>query len=411
MDLHSFQQVLKDESAFYVRQAIERLREGLFDPVAVRLLTAHEEELNAVLDEGFHALEMEKSPHLCVVGAYGQGKSHSLTYIQDRALKDGYVTSMINLDPREIPFYNVAQVYRALMAHLHFPGTEESLSVQWRVWTERRLREHTDPPTEITDLLPVGMPHRFRSVLAGLVQKTLSLTDRQRKAKAHIRYRPREFPYWMARALMGEEISTQRLKNALKYRQVPFYRDAPMTIRDAGPYVQMIEALAVLFRNMGYKGWVLLFDEGESIAQLQTPLRSRSYTVLHSLLAPSTPNKGLYPIFAFTDDFFQRVHDEDYERVRLRNEVEALYFDRNYADAWRDLTIYRLKDLTQVEWINLADRLMRLHMKAYGWQPAEMQTHQAMGERLAELDGHETRFRLKALVDQLDIMHQEQVLG
>ena len=94
----------------------------------------------------------------------------------------------------------------------------------------------------------------------------------------------------------------------------------------------------------------------------------------------------------------------------MKNEVEIPYFDQDYAAAWRDLTVYRLKDLTQVEWINLADRLMRLHMKAYGWQPPEVQTHQSMGERLAELDGHETRFRLKALVDQLDIMHQEQVL-
>ena len=100
----------------------------------------------------------------------------------------------------------------------------------------------------------------------------------------------------------------------------------------------------------------------------------------------------------------------DYERVWVKNGVEISYFERNYAEAWRDLIVYRLQDLSRNEWDELTGKLMYLHAKAYRWQPPEDRVRQEMKGRLAELDGMETRFRLKALVDQLDIAHQEQVL-
>jgi hypothetical protein len=94
----------------------------------------------------------------------------------------------------------------------------------------------------------------------------------------------------------------------------------------------------------------------------------------------------------------------------MKNGVEIPYFVRNYADAWRDLAVYRLQDLSRGEWNELIEKLICLHVKTYRWQPSEDRVHEEMTRRLAELDGMETRFRLKALVDHLDIAHQEQVL-
>ena len=61
--------------------------------------------------------------HLCVCGGYGQGKSHTLAYIQAQALQQGYVVSAINLDPREVPLHHFRQTYRALLRSLTFPPT------------------------------------------------------------------------------------------------------------------------------------------------------------------------------------------------------------------------------------------------------------------------------------------------
>lgn len=404
-----FHQMLDAEADFHIRRAVERLRDGLFDPVAVRLLTAHEDRLNRAVDRGFRGVDRGEAPHLCVRGAYGQGKSHSLTYIQDRALRAQFAVSMVNLDPREVPFHDLQRVYRALMANLRFPGTEAPLISQWRTWAGQQV--DGKPAQGVADLLPQEMPHLFRSVLAGIAQKTVALTPRQRGTKKHASYRPREFPYLLSRALAGEGAPAFRLRHALKYRQVDFYMEASLTCRGPEPYLQMVRGLGRLFQRMGYRGWVLLFDEGESIAQTRITCRSRSYRMLDRMFRPEPGVRGVYPVFAFTDDFFQKVEEEEYDRVRVRGDEEFPYFEKDYANAWKDLTCYPLQDLSQKEWGELCEKLMRLHARAYRWQPPGARVRRQMAERLAQMQGQETRYKLKALVDELDLIHQERILN
>ena len=399
---------LSNESAFHLRRAVERLREGLFDPLAVRLLTARESRLNQTIDRDFQKFNQNEATHLCICGAYGQGKSHSLNYIRDRSLRENFVTSLINLDPREIPFHDMRRVYQALVASMKFPDTDTSLAARWRVWANGLSRE--DFEGRVAPLLHREMPHLFRSVLTAMAQKTISLSKRQRGAKKHASYRPREFPYLLSRALAGDVVPVYRLCHALKYRQVDFYRDASLTCKGAEPYLQMIGGLGHLFQMMGYRGWVLLFDEGESISQVRVTCRSRSYQVLDQMFFPKSAPSSIYPIFAFTDDFFFKVDEEEYDRVRIRNEEEIPYFEKDYASAWTDLKRYPLRDLSAKEWKALIEKLMHLHARAYRWHPPESDVRRAMVRRLSHMRGQETRYRLKGMVDELDLAHQAQIL-
>ena len=396
-----------NESTFHLRRAVERLREGLFDPMAVRLLTARESRLNKIIDRDFQKLDQNKATYLCICGAYGQGKSHSLNYIQDKALRENFVTSLINLDPREIPFHDMRRVYHALVASMRFPDTDTSLAARWRAFAAGL--PHEDFEDRVVPLLHREMPHLFRSVLTAMAQKTIFLSKRQRSTKKHASYRPREFPYLLSRALTGDVVPVYRLRHALKYRQVDFYKDASLTCKGAESYIQMIRGLGRLFQMMGYRGWVLLFDEGESISQVRVTSRSRSYQILDQMLFPEVPSASIYPVFAFTDDFFYKVDEEEYDRVRIRNEEEIPYFEKNYARAWTDLKRYLLHDLSPVEWHALIEKLMHLHARAYQWQP-DADVQREMTRRLSHMQGQETRYRLKGLVDELDLAHQAQIL-
>lgn len=397
---------MRDESSFQLRRAVERLREGLFDPLAVRLLTAQQKRLDRAVDAGFAAVDAGGAPHLCICGSYGQGKSHSLTYIEDRALGANFVTSLINLDPREVPFHDFRGVYRALLEGVRFPDGESSLVKAWRAWADGRLDAEGCMPAAD---LPMEMPHIFRAVLAGLAQKTMSLTPRQRGMKKHANYRPRAFPYWLARALEGQAVPIYPLRHALKYRQVDFYRDGPLRFGKDDFFVQMVRGLGQLFVQMGYRGWVLLFDEGESMGQTRVSCRSRSFQTLDRLLFPEREVRGLFPVFAFTGDFFQQVEEEDYERLKPRDETP--YFAKDYAEAWEKVERYDLQDLSLQEWRGLGDKLIDLHVRAYGWKPTGEQVRNALAGRLAETQGQETRYRLKGLVDELDLARQEELPG
>jgi len=131
---------LQDYSPFELRRLLERLREGLYDPLAVQLLTTDHEALDTRLQQTLWRSGDDTVAHLCVCGSYGQGKSHALAYIQVQALQQGYVVSAINLDPREVSLHQFRQTYRALMRSLTFPpsvgGSVAPMSFldRWRTW-------------------------------------------------------------------------------------------------------------------------------------------------------------------------------------------------------------------------------------------------------------------------------------
>ena len=406
IDQNEFLELLESADNFTLRRAVERLRSGLFDPFAVRLLTAHEARLNQAFDQGVQTLEEGASSHLCLCGSYGQGKSHSLAYLAQRALDQGFAVSQINLDPREIPFHDFRQVYRALVSQIRFPGSDDvSLVKWWQKWVEAQQKESVNDDNEPLAVIPESMPHFFKSVLTALVQENMTLPPRWKGMKKYATYRPREFSWLLAKALNGSPLPINRLRHALRYRQVSFYKDASLVCRGWQPYCEAVCGLAAMFRNMGLKGWVLLFDEGESIAQRSIIQRRKSYEILHRFFFPSSSHPGLYPIFAFTDDFFLQVRAEDYDRITVRDEQEIPYFALNYGEAWRQLRLHRLHNLSEPEWIDISGRLVLLHARAYGWKPPTDGIKQQMAAMVAA-GSQEVRLKIKALVNQLDLQQQ-----
>ena len=411
MDGPSFEHAIGQERNFTLRRALERLREGVFDPFAVQLLTAHEDKLVRAFEQGLSSPTGDLAPHLCICGDYGQGKSHSLTYLQENALKKGFATSMINLDPREVPFHNFRLVYRELLGRIRFPDHNGDVASKWKSWTEALSTRAGDNGNAILGLLPDEMPHLFKTVLAAMAAKTIPLSTKQKGFKKHRKYRPGEFPTLLKRALSGEPVPVYPLRTVCRYREVAFHREAPMKCKDPYEYLTQIRCLATLFKQMGYEGWVVLFDEGESIAQTRITCRSRSYQFLEQLLSGHPSLTGLYPVFAFTDDFFFRVNEENYEHTRITKKGEFPSFAMNYAHAWKDLNRHRLHDLSPKEWDELSGKLLALHMRAYEWTPLDQEVRETVKNAPGQTGNPETRLRIKSLINQLDIAHQEQLLN
>ena len=395
---------LQDYSPFELRRLLERLREGLYDPLAVRLLTAEHTALDARLQQTLWRSGDDAEAHLCVCGSYGQGKSHTLAYIQAQALQRGYVVSAINLDPREVPLHQFRQTYRALMRSLTFPPTAGSevapmsFPDRWRTWLRAQPRTDVDPAVSLAASLPAAMPHPFKAAMTALALPTLEVPVGRRILKQYRDYRPADFPWTLRRMLLGDSVPVARLRPALKYRQVSFYRQATLAVDSHESFVQMTLALPALFRRMGYRGWVLLFDEGEAMIQGPRPMRARGYRTLHRLLYPAAACPGLHPVFAFTPDFFQRLHEEEYDLPP---------FERNYAEAWQHLNVHHLRGLSRVAWHDLGTTLMTLHAAAYHWPADHAHLMPLLTARLQTLPLHDPRATLKALVDELDQVQQQ----
>lgn len=372
---------------FSLRRAIERLRAGLFDPVAVNRLTVEEDRITNTFSKGLKALERGKSDHLCICGSYGQGKSHTIAYLNQLALSQGYATSLVQLDLREVPFHQFSVVYQSMMKGLVLPNGKK-FAHAWKNWADMDSLGFLD-----------AVPHRFKMILTAMLRKNKQLSPEESALKKHQDYRPKEYGYWLEKALMGHDIPIARLKSVFKYREVDGYQEQSLICRGNESYVQMIRSLGRILREMGYKGLLLFFDEAESIAQGRLNHRAKSYHILDQFFQGSG---FVFPIFAFTDDFFDQAKDEPYSDERG-------IFPKNYAEAWSNLNILRLQDFSAHGWESLLDRLMELYSQAYQIN-LPLQVKGSLRSLLNRLEVQETRFKLKALVNKLDVETQHILL-
>ena len=411
MEYNQFENYVGELDNFNLRRSMERLRDGLFDAIAVRFLTVRDAQLSARVDNDLDAVASGRDAHLCICGAYGRGKTHSLSFVRDLALRRNFVVSSVNLDPRERPLHNIPVLFRALMRSLRFPGelSDRSFGEVWAEWASSVVGTHDayDSAEEralaLRELLPSRLPHLFRCVMTAIAQRNLNLSPRERRLKKHRNFRPHEFTWLLDRALRGEPISSIRLFAPLRYRSVRFYRENSLTLKKMESYFELVEALALLFRQMGFHGWVLLFDEGESVAQTGLFARSKAYTVIDRLCGMEGPMTGLYPVFAFTDDFFDRLSREDFDRQRKwKNRDLTNVFRLDYDNVFRNLRRYDLEDFSPAEWRELVGKITFLHTRAYEWEPENGKIHKTLTEDLQRSPTRETRLKLKQLVEMLD---------
>lgn len=369
---------------FPLRRAIERLRGGLFDPVAVNQLTVEEHQIKAVFSKNLQAT----GKHLCLCGSYGQGKSHTINYLNQYALSQGYATSVVQLDLREVPFHQFSIVYQFIMERLSLPDGKK-FTQAWKAWAEKNSIEFLNT-----------MPHRLKMILTAMLCKSKRLSSEEIALKKHQNYRPKEYGVWLEKALMGCNIPTAHLKSVFKYRDVEGYREQSLSCSGNDFWVHMVQCLGKVLKEIGYKGLVLFFDEAESIAFVRLNHRAKSYQVLDQFFRGSD---ALFPVFAFTDDFFHRVNHEPYDA-----NVET--FPKNYAEAWKNLNIFRLQDFSSHGWESLLDRLMQLYSRAYQIN-LPSQIKDGLQSLLLHLESQETRYKLKALVNKLDVETQHILLN
>lgn len=372
---------------FFFRRAIERLRNGLLDSETVNQLTVEKDRIENVFLKGLKTLDKGKSDHLCICGSFGQGKSHSLTYLNQLALSQGYATSIVQLDLREVPFYQFSAVYQSLMSKLSLPNGKRFTDA-WKSWANK----------DSLDILN-DMPHRFKMILTAMLHKNMRLTPKESSAKKHRGYRPRDYGQWLENALAGHSIPAGNLKSVFKYREIEGYQKQSLACRGNEPYIQMVQSLGSVIKEMGYKGLLLFFDEAESIGQGRLGQRAKGYPILDHFFQP---NGFVFPVFAFTNDFFEKAKQENYDDERNT-------FSKNYAKAWEDLNIFRLQDFSSQGWEALLKRLMELYSQAYQIE-VPLHVKDSLLGLLKKLDAQETRFKLKALVNKLDIETQKVLL-
>jgi hypothetical protein len=232
------------------RKVFEAVNLGVVpaDPERLVNLTIGGEEM---ADDICHLLEQAPERGLCRVymGYYGSGKSHHLRVVRSVALRDGWVTASVELDPKAADPAKPSTVYEALTSGLEFPTrTDGSRSLDFF----DLVKEIRDNWTTIRSLSYVRRSPWFSQGL---------------KALLYLSHRRDDSDYVSAVNWLAGQMKQIRLIRSLSWRAG--YREKIPTlpqVKDTGiVYAYNLVVLHEIVRALGYKGLVIIIDEAEHV--------------------------------------------------------------------------------------------------------------------------------------------------
>lgn len=351
------------------RRAVEALRSGVPNDDAVRVLGSHqpaiEREYASRMDA---AARGETAGGIIVAGDFGSGKSHLLEYLARRALDSGFVASKVVIS-KETPLYDVGKVFRSALDSARLPDRAGSALPE----VVEKLRRDRDAAERLQKWL-----HRPTSGLNDRFAATLYLLENTREDE--------EFADRIVRFWGGDPINVTELRRELRaLGEAATYTLGRVTNKELA--YQRFRFVSALLSEVGYAGWVLLFDEVELIGRYSLLQRARSYAEIARWTRgfSSEPLPGVTGVLAITEDFFSAVlvgkNDRDGvpNRLRLRGKPEDDLAATRAEQAMRlldDAERRFILDRPRRSELEHTYRILRqVHGTAYGWQPPELALH------------------------------------
>jgi hypothetical protein len=306
-----------------------------------------------------------------LIGRYGSGKSFLIGLIRTNALERDYVTSDCDLSPDRRFVGRSGQgiaVYRELMRNLSTKSSPdfsalESIFFKWfadlqieemnkcslspaspelRDAVERRIFE------VCSTLRSYVNGFDFAKVLTLLYQAHLNADDELKN----------EALKWLRGEFSTKTEARRSLINI-------------SSIVDDTNWYDYIKLYAVLFRLIGYNGFVVFIDECVNLYKIPNRIsRENNYEKILSMFNDTLQGKaeGLALILGGTPQFLEDERRGLYSYDALKSRLKEGSFSK---DGYRDFNspVIKINRLTDDELYALVTRIMSLHGMYYNWTP------------------------------------------
>ena len=356
-----------DMSRLKNRRALEALRNGVPSGDAVAVLgcnqTEVEGEFNALLSGVSGGADVANSSRgMLVAGDFGSGKSHLLGYLETLALAQDFVCSRVVIS-KETPLFDMDKVFKAAVENGRVPGI-----------TGHMLEEITGK----LDYNSESYTSFFRwanqedNGLHRILPATLVVHEKHDDLELL-----NEITWFWA----GEKIQLKRVRDGLRHLgQLQSYPFRAPTARHLPP--QRLRFVLELVKAAGYRGWVILMDEIELVANYSVLQRARSYAELARWMGQATEEQypGLVLVGTLTADLASVVLDEKEDRDKAAPRLRSRQRDEDYLTASRaeagirllERGIRLLAEPDDAMLINLYNRLKAIHSEGYGWNAPDI---------------------------------------
>ena len=356
------------------RRVIEALRSGVPNGDAVSLLGCNQPDVehvfNTLLAEAAQGPDSQASgTGMLVSGDFGAGKSHLLNYLETQALSQNFVCSRIVIS-KETPLFDIDKTFKSAVENARAPG------VTGHVVEEIAGKSIPAAPRYGDFFL---WANQADNGLHRILPATLMVYERLQ--------RDYELFNQIARFWSGESIRLAAVRDGLRQiGQLQSYPFRAPVARDMPP--QKLRFVLELIKAAGHRGWVVLMDEIELVANYSVLQRARSYAELTRWMGQAAEERypGLIVIGTVTADFANVVLDNKGDRqqaaTRLRSrqrDLEASRAETGMRFIERNVQPLRAPDNDMLS--NLYHRLRAIHSDGYNWTAPEIDPGIGSGTR------------------------------
>ena len=242
---------------------------------------------------------------MLVAGEFGSGKSHLLGCLESQALAQNFVCSRVVIS-KETPLFDMDKVFRAAVENARAPGITGHMVEE----AAQRLDYTSNGYADFSH-----WAHQESNGLHRILPATLMIYEK---------FDDLELSNEIIWFWSGERIPVKRVRDGLRHiGQIQSYPFRAPLARELPP--QRTRFLLELIKAAGYRGWVVLMDEIELVANYSILQRARSYAELARWMGQVTDDKypGLVFVGTVTADFASVVLDEKEDRDRAAPRLRA----------------------------------------------------------------------------------------
>lgn len=367
--------------SFEDRHMIEALRSGVPSRSVGAFFTgAREGQLNIFRKLITDVAQTGVSSAKIFTGRYGEGKSHMLNTLRSIAEDNNMVVSTLSFGS-ETPAGNLPLIYKKLVEQTWLPGAVQ--------------------PGFFTELFRITAGSEKAQSLLDYAKNSLESDKLYYIFKAMLHVKNEEHQYLLQDDIAGRFINLTQLKSifnaCVSDEKFNGLQRKFLKTKNTMDYFRF---LARLFRVMGYKGWVILFDEAELIGSLQIKSRFKAYENFMNFLHPAEDLEAVFSAFAFSSAYNQDV---------IVGKDELLYLQNWDATEDRKQTVrtvigdianaMELRELTKDELSDCITQIIGIYRKAYNFYD---QLDTAKLATMASSTGYLLRTRIRAAIEYLD---------
>jgi P-loop Domain of unknown function (DUF2791) len=299
------------------RKAIRSLRVGVVPSSHVLQLTVGVGPLKEAIDTQIAGARSGRHKALVISGEWGTGKSNLLSYLREYALGLDVAVSYLNLNGSSTPINHPQRFYHRIVSDLRLPGAAGK-GVGTLLEVVRRPRTEANVSKWITS-------HTGTSELANAIRAFANGSE-----------------YPAAHVISGVDLAwadyAYKKEKALK----------------------RIEDLGGFLKSAGYSGFMIQFDELETVAQLWNVVSRRgAYKTLYRL----SNLKNVWSVYAATERL-SRLMDVDRWSGKVMD-FEALKF----LDEFSDYLVFTPPQLDLRLGREIVSRVEKLYRRTYPLPP------------------------------------------